>query len=240
MSLLVAYTRVSSEHQKDNTSLPLQLERIQAYCHAAGHLLIGHFEDVESASGKKVRPQFKRALDMVINGAAEGIVCMRLDRFARSTLEGLKVVQELNQSGKQLVVLDLNLDTSTPVGRCMLSVLLSFAELERETINYRTGEGRRKVIEAGGYAFGRPPYGWDAVDKRLIPNPFEQTMLSLIFELRDNGYSYKRIAKELNMRGVPAKSANKQWTYSTVRLILNRQRYKLAHVMGEGEHGRAS
>jgi site-specific DNA recombinase len=243
MALLVSYARVSSDSQRDNTSLEHQYKRIEAYCTSAGHEMIAHCWDTETATGKKQRPGFIQALMLVYAGQADGIICMKLDRFARNTLDGLQVVADLNRAQKQLVVLDLNLDTTTPMGKCVLSVLFSFAQLERDMINERTSAGRAAVIKSGGYAFGHPPYGWRAEGKRLVIDPFQQEIRALVFDLRAQGCTFKQIAEELNKRQVPAKRGG-QWYKTTIRTMLTSERFGNAHVMEEKDdcsgHGQRS
>lgn len=230
MARLVSYCRVSSEMQRDNTSLEVQQEKIEQYCAFSGHELVASFADAASASGKKIRPQFQAALWEVYSGEADGIICMKLDRFARSTIEGLEVAAELKRREKQLVILDLNLDTSTPIGECVFSVLLAFAELERETINERTRAGQRAVRDAGGYSAGCPPYGWDALGKSLVPNLDEQRVRSMIVDWsKDGRQTPSWIAKELNRLGIPAKRGG-IWYPSSVQKILVR-RLKLAPLL---------
>jgi site-specific DNA recombinase len=231
MSRLVAYCRVSTELQKDNTSLKDQQRRIAAYCEATGHTLVHLFEESESASGK-FRPQLTRALELVHSEEADGIIVLKLDRLARSTVEGLQIAAELKRQQKELVIVELHLDTSTAAGQCIFTVLLAFAELERNTIRERTAAGKESILRVNGYAHGRPPFGWTAINKQLVPNVEEQRILRLIFQMRADGLGYKRIAAELNRKGIPAKSRGKKWGYSAVRLILTRTQYKLAHLMG--------
>jgi len=142
---VIAYIRVSSIGQKDNTSLDGQEESIARHCGIAGHTLVSLFRESVSASGEFERKELKKALKALYAGAADGLIVYRLDRLARSTVEGLKIVQQLRKHGKQLVIMDLQLDTSTPIGEMMLTILLGFAQLERKIIGERTREQLKKV-----------------------------------------------------------------------------------------------
>ncbi len=145
MAKLVAYARVSTDPQRENTSLSWQRERIEAYCKFAGHELVSFVEEVESASGKTRRPLLDAALKKAQSAEADGFICAKLDRLAPNTKQGLDIATDLRQGGKQLVIVDLNLDTSTPIGQCIYTVLLSFAQLERDTIVERIMAGKEKV-----------------------------------------------------------------------------------------------
>lgn len=235
MARLICYCRVSSENQQNNTSLTEQRKRIEAYCTATGHDIVSSIEETETASGEVARPGFDAALASIYSGAADGIICTRIDRFARSTSQGLKIAGELRKRDKQLVVLDSNLDTSTPTGRCVFAILLSFAQLERRTINERCASGRAAVAAANGYVGGRPPYGWRTSGKRLYPLPEEQKVRRLILRWHGEGMSLYRIANELNRHGVPTTKGGKWFMQSVKRVIdFARNGYRLAHLMEGG------
>ncbi|MFN5978070.1 MAG: recombinase family protein, partial [Pseudanabaena sp.] len=132
---LVGYVRISSESQADNTSLVEQRKKIEAYCYAFGHELIAVFEEVGSGKDAKHRPQFQKALEMVRTDA-DGIIAAKLDRLARNTRDVLALVEDtLQPTNKALVLLDLQVDTSTPTGRMILTVMAAVATLERDVIN---------------------------------------------------------------------------------------------------------
>lgn len=221
---VVAYCRVSSETQRDNTSLEMQLERISAHCLARQYEVVGVFQDVESASGYVQRREFESALKLVRSSQADGLVCFKLDRFARNTIEGLSIARMLQAEGKHLVIMDLDLDTSTPMGRCVFAVLLAFAELERETIQGRTKAGRELKRSQGGYAGGRPPYGWIVQGRDLVEEPFQQCVRQRVIRWRSAGFSCATIATRLNFMGVPTASGKDHWQATTISQIAEKQK----------------
>lgn len=225
---LVAYVRVSSDCQKENTSLDAQRDCIRQYCAAFGYEVVCCFEEVESGSSTTARPELKKALTVLEAGEADGIVCTKLDRFARNALDGLRMFNELRAQGKQLVIIDLRLDTSTPIGQCILTVLLAFAELERNMILDRTVQGLEKVREMGGYVNGNPGYGYKSAPapdarkcKVKVPVPEEQAWIQRMIEWRNAGWSMQLIVNELTRLGVKSKRG-KGWMKVTVKQILQR------------------
>lgn len=220
LSLLVAYLRVSSECQRENTSLEIQRERIAAYCAAQGHDILDWFSDVHSASGHRGRrPAFMLALKCLRENRADGLIAMKLDRFARSPIEGLTVAAEMKALNKHLVLMDINLDTSTAMGQCMLTVLLAFAKLERDTIIARCGAGVDQKLKRNEYAYGHPPYGYMAVRGQLLPDPERLKWRALILEWHQEGVGFTAISRRLNELGVPS-ARNKLWTPGVVRQII--------------------
>ncbi|WP_024546996.1 recombinase family protein [Picosynechococcus sp. NKBG15041c] len=100
---LLGYIRVSSESQAKNTSLAEQQKKIEAYCYAFGHELIGIFKEVGLGKQTGDRPQFQAALDMV-RDEADGIIAAKLDRLARNTRDVLTLVDDVLQPAKKALI----------------------------------------------------------------------------------------------------------------------------------------
>lgn len=218
---LVGYCRVSSAAQEDNTSLESQRERIECYCRAFGHELIAMFSEVGSGKDTAHRPVFAEAMELVATGA-DGIVALKLDRIARNCRDVLTLVEDVLQpQNKALVLLDLNVDTSTPTGKAILTVMGAVAELERATINERCQGGRKAKAQKGGYAYGAPKFGETALDGELTPNESELAAIDLIRRHHKSGKSLRQIAAYLNAQGIPTKRGG-PWCHSSVQVIINR------------------
>jgi DNA invertase Pin-like site-specific DNA recombinase len=140
---IIGYARVSTEDQH----LDAQLEQL----HQVGCKKIYK----EKASGVKVdRPQLAAMLDYVREG--DMVVACKLDRIARSTKHLLEIVESLESKGVSFRVLNINLDTSSPTGKLMLTMLGAIATFEREMMLERQREGIAKAKEKGKYK-GRKP-----------------------------------------------------------------------------------
>lgn len=141
----IGYARVSTKEQMDSLTAQEKTLR-EAGCKEV-------YKEV--ASGVKTkRPEFLAALRSSREG--DTLVVTRLDRLGRSTLETLRTVQEIDARGVQVKALDLDLDTRTPSGRMVLSVISSLAQWERDTLVERTKEGLAHA-RANGRPGGRPP-----------------------------------------------------------------------------------
>ena len=143
MAHRIGYSRVSTTDQ-DTTAQVMRLE-------AAGCQRI--FTETIS-SRVEHRPQLAACLEYLRQGDA--LVAVRLDRLARSTRELLEIAQGLENRGIDLVVLDQQLDTSTPAGKLMFSVLAAIAQFERDLCRERTNDGLVRA-RAEGRVGGRRP-----------------------------------------------------------------------------------
>lgn len=136
------YARVSTTGQ----SLEAQLEQLEA----AGCDRIKS----EKASGKTAARTELQGLLQHVLGPGDTLVVCKLDRLARSTADLLKIAEELEKLGAGLEVLNINLDTKTPTGKLMLTMLGAVAQFERELMLERQAEGIIKAKAAGKYKGG--------------------------------------------------------------------------------------
>lgn len=112
------------------------------------------------------RPQFNALLEVLADGDA--LVVTKLDRFARTVVEGVRIVKGLLERGVRVHVLNMGLVEDTPTGRRILNVMLSFAEFERDMIVERTQEGRVIARQREDYREGRPKkFGKKQIDHAI-------------------------------------------------------------------------
>ena len=145
------YARVSTCRQARNGNSLQDQERMLT---EAGVLPENIFAD--SYTGTKMdRPKFDALLEAIKPGD-ELVVC-KLDRFARSSNDGSKLVQRLVDDGISVNILNMGKADNTPVGKLMVTIMLAFAEFERDMIVERTSAGKAYAREhKEGYREGRP------------------------------------------------------------------------------------
>jgi len=154
---VVGYIRVSTAEQADSgAGLEAQRAAIEAEAQRRGWTLVGTFEDA-GASGKSMngRPGLQEVLQAVERGDAQALVVAKLDRLSRSLLDFASLMERGRKRGWSLVALDLGVDSSTPAGEMMASVLATFAQFERRLIGQRTRDALA-VKRAQGVQLGRP------------------------------------------------------------------------------------
>lgn len=142
------YARVSTKGQaKDGNSLEAQEKALLS----AGAEII--YSDVFTGT-KAERPEFERLLKVLQEG--DTLVVTKLDRFARSATQGMGLIQSLLDKGIVVHVLNMGLLDNTPTGKLIRSVMLAFAEFERDMIVERTSEGKAIARQNPDYREGRP------------------------------------------------------------------------------------
>lgn len=142
------YARVSTKGQaKDGNSLEGQSLLLKE----AGVEKIFY----DSFTGRKMeRPEFNELLSVLHEG--DKLIVTKLDRFARSAVQGSQMIEELIAKGVTVHVLNIGLMDNTPTGKLIRNIMLSFAEFERDMIVERTQEGKAIAREKGIRVDGRP------------------------------------------------------------------------------------
>lgn len=145
--MIYGYIRVSTAKQIDGNSYEEQTTAIRLRYSDAKMIY-------EQESGAEERPIFLKLLEDVVEG--DTIVVTKLDRFCRSTKEGLEYIDLLRYKGVILHILNMGVIENTPIGRMIVTNLLAFAEFERAMIKERTQAGKAIARTKEGYVEGRP------------------------------------------------------------------------------------
>jgi DNA invertase Pin-like site-specific DNA recombinase len=173
------YSRVSTFDQ----SVEMQLMDLRRYCEQRGFDIYKEYCD-EGISGTKDR---RPALDELMADARKrrfgAVLCWRFDRFARSTKHLITALEEFCHLGIDFISYQENIDTSSPLGKAIFTIVSAIAELERNIIVERVKSGLRRARE-NGKRLGRP--------NRLDLNVEE------LKKMRDQGLSFKKIGEKVN------------------------------------------
>lgn len=206
------YARVSTSMQvNEGVSLDVQERQL---VNAAEFHGFTEWELVreEGRSGKSItgRPALTAALQALEQKEADALIVTRIDRLARSTTDFLDIVDRANKGGWRLIMLDLNLDTSTYQGRFVVTVMSALAEMERGIIAARQKDVHKDRRERGVV------WGVDMGPKNKTPLEVKDRILSS----RVKGMSYREIADALNADEIPTQNGRK-WHPSTVKNIVD-------------------
>jgi DNA invertase Pin-like site-specific DNA recombinase len=196
---------------EDGVSLDVQERSLIQAAELAGYTKYEVIRE-EGKSGKNLsgRPVIRSALDRLKNKEASALFVTRIDRLARSTRDFLSIVDHSQEFEWRLVLLDLNLDTSSYSSRFVVTIMSALAEMERGIIAERQRDVHKDRRERGVV------WGRDMGPKNKTPEDIKQRIL---FE-RASGASYRQIAAGLNRDEVPTQNG-RQWYPTTVWNLVN-------------------
>jgi len=219
---LIGYVRVSTgEQASKGHSLDAQEHRIRAYCEAHGHELVRVERDAGASGSTVDRPGLSRSLAATGGRArsreAEGIVAVKLDRLSRTTRDVLDLVSKSEREGWTLHSIEEHLDTSTPHGRFVVTILAAMNQLEREQIAARTRATLAHLRRQGKRVSGQAPYGYRFEGKRVVPCESEAGIVSVMEAHAGSGPA--AVARELNARGYRTREGS-LWTRQRVWRVL--------------------
>lgn len=146
------YARVSTDQQ--STGLEAQVRALREYCRLNNITDVELFTDENQSGAKSSRPALDRMMSMVRNKEIEKVICYSLSRLGRSTTHLLKLMDEMNNCGVKFISLSERLETETPAGRMIFTVLAAVSQLERELIAERVRNGLANA-RAKGKLIGR-------------------------------------------------------------------------------------
>ncbi len=228
------YIRVSREEQAKGYSPDGQKSTLDNWLKETGWRWVKTYQDEESGKNTE-RERFQEMLTDAKNSLFSGICMFDNDRFSRSTKDLLVIMDDLLTYGVKLHIYNLrHIDIYSEQGRFILTNFAAFSEFFRGQLasNIRVGVKKKMKNEW----FGQAPYGYTIVsdtignrkkNTRLIENPEEQSILTLIKQLKSEEKSYSEIANYLNENRVPTRlkrEGNKcSWYPSTVRNIVLRE-----------------
>ena len=229
----VVYCRVSTREQAtEGVSLDAQESALRAYCALRSLDVAAVVVDAGVSGGKALstRAGGRRVLDLVESGEVCSVVAFKLDRLFRDACDCLAVTAQWDRLDVALHLVDLggqSIDTSTAMGRFMLTVLAGAAEMERNQIRERTAAALQH-IKGTGAQLGGEALGWTRTDDtdeagRLVVRKVqaECDTVERIMELRAEGMTLQAIADTLTAEGRPTKRGG-QWYPMTVRNVLQR------------------
>ena len=182
------YARVSTNNGQDPA---MQTRELREYCERRGWSVAGEYVDLGISGTKEKRPELDRLMAEAHRRRFDAVIVWKFDRFARSVSHLLRALETFQALGIHFVSLSESLDTSTPAGKMVFTVLGAVAELERSLIAERVRAGLRNA-KAKGKQLGRP---------RVASNGVQ------IASLRAQGVSWRNIARRMGVSSRTARRA---------------------------------
>lgn len=201
----IGYCRVSTTEQGDSgAGLEAQEAAIRSEAERRGWELLEVRTDVASGKSMRKRDSLGATLRDMQAGHADVLVSAKLDRLSRSVLDFATLMETAKAEGWKILVLDLDVDTTSTMGELIANIMIALAQWERRVIGDRT-KAALTAVKARGTKLGRK-------------HNVDVDTLRLIKVLRDSGMSWQKIAATLTKEEVPTAQGG-QWHAATVRKL---------------------
>ena len=193
------YLRISTANKDQSTDS--QAYALTEYCRSRGFTVYRSYQDIGISGAKSSRPQLNELMADARRRKFETVLVYRFDRFARSTSFLLKALEEFRALNIGFVSISEAIDTTTPMGEAMFTIIGALSALERNCIVERVKSGLA-AAKAKGKKLGAPK-------KPINPE---------IIRLRSEGRSIRQISKTLNItKGVVEYTVRKNLTQTALK-----------------------
>lgn len=223
-----AYARVSTDSDEQLTSYESQInyysEKIKTN---PNWEFVGVYAD-EGITGTQIknRVEFQKMIEDAVSGKIDIIIAKSISRFARNTVDTLRIVRLLRNKNVDVFFEKENIHTLELDSELFLTLYSAFAQSESESTSMNVKMGLKAKMKRGEYCGQANPFGynWNKDVKKLEINKHEAPIVELIFELYKNGMGSKNIAKRLNELGLKPRVVDK-WDSKKVCRILRNPKY---------------
>jgi DNA invertase Pin-like site-specific DNA recombinase len=210
---VIGYSRVSTSKQgSEGLGMTAQRTALEEAAAARGLELVDLV--VEVGSGGKKLPARDAVIARIERGEADGMLVAKLDRLSRSFLDFATILDGARRKGWALIVVEPDVDLTTPFGAMFAGILATVAQFEREMVTQRTREARAAAIVEG-----RKVGGWTPGESK-IPDDVRDR----IVRERQEGKSLRAIGRDLEADGIkPPRAAH--WSAETIKQVISARLY---------------
>lgn len=224
------YSRVSTDHIEQKTSLQNQIEHFDQYIKQNENwtYIQGYVDDGVTGTSDIKRDNFMRMIEDARNGKFDLIITKEISRFSRNTLDSIKYTRELLSYGVAVLFVTDNINTALPDSELRLTIMASMAQDEIRRLSERVKFGMNRAIERGEILGNDTLYGYkknkDTGTLNIIEK--EAKIIRRIYELYGiEKMSLSKISKILNNEKVKTSRGN-NWSISTISRMIENPKYK--------------
>ena len=217
---VISYIRVSTDEQK--LGIEAQRELIAQYCKRESLSIDVEFIDENVSGGLEIdkRPALSKALDYISFNKGSTLIVAKRCRLARNGYVAALVHRLVERDGGKIQCADGVANGDSPEDQLLRGMLNIFAQYERELIRARTRGAMAAKRRKGEFTGGKPPYGFTVdLGGKLRANSEEQSCIKLVFQMRLQKHSLRKIAKALTEKGVKSRG-NGKWNHMRVKTVL--------------------
>ncbi|KHD13962.1 recombinase family protein [Clostridium butyricum] len=193
------------------------------------------YEDEGYSGGNTNRPKFKEMIKDIKSGKINRVVCYKLDRIGRSVAQLSNMFELLDRYNCSFTsITEQQFDTTTPMGRAMINIASTFAQLERETIAERVRDNMLGLAKTGRWLGGQSPLGYSPekmtyLDEefkertlmKLTPIDDELKIVKLVFDTYFEIHSVSQVTKKLNLSRIKGKNGGDFNSSNVVKMLRN-------------------
>jgi site-specific DNA recombinase len=238
------YARVSSDRQKENHTIASQTEALKEFARTHSYMVPPEwvFEDEGYSGAILERPGLESLRDLAAEGQIRAVLVYAPDRLSRKYAYQILLAEEFSRCGVELIFLKSPAG-ATPEDQLLVQFQGMIAEYERAQIAERSRRGKRHKARQGVInVLSGAPYGYRYVRKTQTSTAYyevieaEAQVVRLVFETyTQQGLSINAIARMLNQRQIPTRTAKTRWERSTVWAILRNPAYEGKACYGKTE-----
>ena len=232
-----AYARVSTNNEEQEDSLERQRERYTQLINGRPDWKLVEIYADPGITGTRadLRKGFQRMLEDCRTGKVKKILVKSISRFARNTVDALKYIQELKELGVSVYFETQNIDTLSPGGEVLITILAAMAEQESRNMSTNIKWAYQKKFQEGEIQLN---YAWFLgytrdENKNLVIVPEQAKTVRRIYREYLNGKSFSAIAKGLTEDGIATPSGKTRWQSGTVQSIVTNEKYYGCAYLGK-------
>ena len=209
---IAIYTRVSTDTQADKefNSCEAQELKIRSFISSQENMEVYKVYSDQGYTGANIdRPALLEMLQTIQQGKINMVISYKIDRLTRSPKDFYQLVEVFEKHNVNFISVTERFDTSTPSGRLLRNIMLTFAQFERELISERTRDKMLERAKKGLWNSGHTPFGYKRDNKKLIIEPQEANIVKQIFDIYYSTGSTTEVYKKLkvdslfNRKGLP-------------------------------------
>ncbi|XOB42421.1 MAG: recombinase family protein [Candidatus Nealsonbacteria bacterium] len=236
------YTRVSTDMQAEQefSSCEAQEEKIKSFIKSQNNWQIFKvYSDPGYTGANTSRPALQELLEDLKQNKIDVILAYKIDRLTRSPKDFYQLIEFFEQHNVSFISITERFDTSTPSGRLLRNIMLTFGQFERELASERTKDKMLERAKKGMCNGGNAPYGYKRRNKKLVINKKEAKIVQLIFETYINTSSLCRtynLLKEKNVKNRQGKPFYKTVLGYLLRNVVYKGKIKHVDQVYQGIH----
>ena len=226
--------------EKEFSSCESQEQKIRSFIESQNNWQIFKvYTDAGYTGANTNRPALQELLEDIKQNKIDIILAYKIDRFTRSPKDFYQLIEVFEKYQADFISVTERFDTSTPAGRLLRNIMLTFAQFERELTSERTKDKLLERAKRGMWNGGRTPYGYQRENKKLIIEEKEAEIIRLIFESYLETSSINKVYdlfKERNIKNRQAKTFSRPHFALILRNITYTGKTKYADQIYQGIH----